>query len=72
MIPVTRDELISEIAFAIGTNLRLLPRKGEHLAIDAPRVLSAAVVRHLEMSRCAVFRAPPDPWHSTTSGFKGQ
>jgi hypothetical protein len=38
MIRVTREELIFDIAYAIGSNLRLLPNKREHLGADSDEV----------------------------------
>jgi hypothetical protein len=63
MIPVTRDELISSIAYAIGCNLRLLPNRREHLAVEASRALAEAVVKYLELCKREVYR--PEPWHSS-------
>jgi hypothetical protein len=64
MIPVTRNDLISTIAYAIGTNMRLVPRKGEHLAVEASQTLAEAVVKHLELCRLEIRRPEPDRWHS--------
>jgi hypothetical protein len=55
MIRVTREELIFDIAFAIGSHLRLLPNKREHLGVEASRALAEAIVRHLEGSRLEVY-----------------
>jgi hypothetical protein len=65
MIPVTREELISSIAYAIGCNLRLLPNKREHLAVEASRALAEAVVRYLELCKLEIRRPPPGRGHST-------
>jgi hypothetical protein len=65
MITVTRDELVSSIAYAIGRNMKLLPRKGDHLAIETARIMAEAIVKHLELCRLEIRRPPEERWHST-------
>jgi hypothetical protein len=64
MIRVTREELISDIAYAIGCNLRLLPNKREHLGTEASRAIAEAIVKHLELSKREMYRPDQEPGHS--------
>ncbi|MDB5410272.1 MAG: hypothetical protein JWL84_5184 [Rhodospirillales bacterium] len=57
--PVTHDELVFDIQLAIGLNLKRIPRKGEHLTVDASKPLAEIIATKLETSGCKIFREHP-------------
>jgi hypothetical protein len=62
MIPITRAELVSTIAFAIRQNMRLLPRRRDETDV---RILADRIVSHLELCRWSTWRPEPGAGHRT-------
>ena len=62
MEPLSRDDLVFMISYAISRNLDLRPRRR---TITDATILAEAIVKHLELCGAEIGKRPPRPTHST-------
>ncbi|MSP83390.1 MAG: hypothetical protein EXQ94_10790 [Alphaproteobacteria bacterium] len=61
--PVTRDDLVFDVAYALGF-VATLPR-GRRLTEEERRLIAGRIVDHLFQCRLVVERLPPPTLHAT-------